>query len=146
MLAARPLMLLCLHGRRTTGSGDYILRSSVALLRTSHRFWYWPQCVYSGDSILLTQGEHEAVAAGWFCFWSPAVVTTSCCQRLGSALLACCLVAHRHAPYSQCRCPSCCVILALCRHSPAKPWLTSVGSHDAATCLPPEVHHDAFHN
>ena len=58
VLAVPQLMPLCPNCRRTTGSGDYILRSSVALLRTSHRFLYWPQCIYSGDSILLFQGVH----------------------------------------------------------------------------------------
>ena len=38
MLAGRPLMLLCLHGRRTTGSGDYILRPSVVIPRASRPF------------------------------------------------------------------------------------------------------------
>ena len=120
MLAVHQLMLLCLTRRRTTGSGDHVLRSEVALLRTSPRPLYWPQCIYSSDSILLSRSVHEAVASGWFCF---------CHRRV-----------FLFATDAQWNCPPCCVVLALCRHATDKPWLSSVGSHHAATCLPCQCH------
>ena len=65
MLAVPQLMPLCLTPKRTTDSSDYILQSKVALLRTSHRFVYWPQCIYSGDPILLSQFVLATVHLQW---------------------------------------------------------------------------------
>ena len=60
VLAVPQVMPLCLTRKRTTGSSDHILRSEVAVLRTRPRPLYWPQCIYSGDYILLSRGVHDA--------------------------------------------------------------------------------------
>ena len=136
MLAVHQLMLLCLTRRRATSSSDHILRSEVALLRTSPRPLYWPQCIYSRDSILLSRSVHEAVASGWFCFCHRRFfVRHRCAVELPTMLrrtgpLQTC---HRSALVKQCRFTPCCNVLAM-----TMPQICSVGSHHAATCSPPE--------